>query len=221
MILFIYGAGGAAIEIYDLVTRNSKIKNKYSKIYFIDDFQEESEFYGTKRIKYVNLPDYLKNDEAEFIIANGEPSARKFLFDKIQSSGYSLTTLIDEKAIISPTAKISSGCVINHGSIISSNAVLNKNCLIMFNVLVGHDVVLENDCVISPKSIIGAHCNIGEETFVGMASSIIQGLNIGKNAIIGMGAMVFRDIPEDCTVIGNPASITKGNAKHRIFNQNR
>ena len=44
MILFIYGTRGAGLEVYDLVKRNDKLREKYSEIYFIDDFLEEKEY---------------------------------------------------------------------------------------------------------------------------------------------------------------------------------
>ena len=50
MILYIYGAGSAGVEVYDLAKRNNEKEEKYSEIVLIDDFEEESEYYGTKRI---------------------------------------------------------------------------------------------------------------------------------------------------------------------------
>ena len=144
MKLFIYGAGGAGLEVYDLVMRNDHLKNKYSTVYFIDDFQEETEFYGTMRVHFTSCEKYIDQDEAEFVIAVGEPSARKFLLEKIVSCGYVPATLIDEKAIISDTAKILEGCVINAGTIVSSNAVIEKNCFIMFDTIIGHDAVIHS-----------------------------------------------------------------------------
>ena len=193
MKLFIYGAGGAGLEVYDLVMRNNQFKKRYSVVYFIDDFQEETEYYGTMRLHFASCGAYIGQEEAEFVIAVGEPSARRFLFEKIKSFGYVLTTLIDERAIISNTAKISEGCVINAGTIVSSNAVIEKNCFIMFDVIIGHDAIIHSHSVISPKAMIGGHCFVGEECFVGLGSSIIQERKIGNKVIIGMGAALFSD----------------------------
>ena len=32
-------------------------------------------------------------------------------------------------------------------------------------------------------------------------------IEIGKNSIIGAGSVVYDDVPENCTVMGNPAKI--------------
>lgn len=61
---------------------------------FIDDFEDETDYYGTRTIHFTSCKEYIKNDAAEFIIAVGEPAARKLLFDKIKLSGYSLATMI-------------------------------------------------------------------------------------------------------------------------------
>lgn len=217
MVLFIYGAKGAGIEVYDLVVRNNKLKKKYSTIYFIDDFVDETDYYGTKTIHFISCKEYIKNDGAEFIIAVGEPTARKALFDKIKLAGYSLATLIDETAIISDTAKISEGCVINAYAIVSAEVIIKENCFVMFESIIGHHAFIESDCVICPKATVGGHSKIGAQTFLGLGSSMMQRVNIGKKAIVGLGSMVFRDVEDSTTVIGNPARVTKGNSGHKVF----
>ena len=36
---------------------------------------------------------------------------------------------------------------------------------------------------------------------------VIGGVRIGNNVNIGAGAVVTKDVPDNCTVIGNPARI--------------
>lgn len=217
MILFIYGTGGAGIEVYDLAVRNNKTDRKYSKIYFIDDYREEADYYESRTMPFTACEKYMKNEEAEFIIAVGEPSSRKLLFDKITSAGYKLTTLIDKTAIISDTAKILEGCVIGAYAIVSSAVVMKENCLVMYEAIIGHHAVVGQDCVICPKATVGGHSKVGRQTFLGLGSSMIQGANIGCEAIVGMGSMVFRDVEDNQTVVGNPARVTKGNGEHKVF----
>lgn len=218
MILFIYGASGAGIEIYDLAYRVNSISNRYSEILFIDDFLEETEYYGTRRIHFESCEKVASKEETEFIIAVGEPSARKLLLDRIKSRGYNLATLIDNSAIVSETALISPGCIVNANAIISSNVILDENCLVMFQAIIGHDAHVKSSSVICPKSTVGGNSIVGERCFVGINSSMKQGVNLGDDVIVGMGSMVFNDVGANNTVIGNPARITKGNIEHRVFN---
>lgn len=219
MKLFIYGAGGAGIEIYDLVSRNRAIEQRYSAVYFVDDFAAESEYYGTKRIHFSSCKEYSGNENCEFIIAAGEPAVRRLLYDKVKSVGYLLATLIDETAIISDTAVIGEGCIIQAHAVISSEAVIKENCFLMLQIIVGHHAVMEGHCVASPKATVGGHSHVGAETFLGLGSSMMQGVNIGSKAIVGLGSMVFKNVEDGATVIGNPARVTKGNSKHKVFSK--
>ena len=217
MKLFIYGANGAAIEIYDLAYRINMTNNKYSEIILIDDFQDEIEYYGTKRIRFSSCKKVAGEEEMEFIIAVGEPSSRKLLADRIVDNGYKLTTLIDESAIVSETATIAPGCIINAGAIVSSKVCLDENCMVMYQAIIGHDAHVKSNCVICPKATVGGNSIVGERCFFGISSSMKQGVNLGNDVIIGMGSMVFRDVEAKNTVVGNPARITKGNSEHKVF----
>lgn len=50
---------------------------------------------------------------------------------------------------------------------------------------------------------------LGEYVHVGANVVIIGGVHIGNNVIIGAGSVVTKDIPDNCTVVGNPARIIK------------
>lgn len=217
MKLFLYGASGAALEVYDMVMRNASLKSRYADVVFIDDFQEEAEFYGTQHIKFTSCEEYMAGENAEFTVAVGEPSVRHLLREKITGAGYRLATLIDEKAIISPSVTIGEGCIINHGAIVSSNVMLAANVFVMFGAIIGHEAEIGEDVTICPRTTVGAHCHMGEQAFVGIGSSIIQGVDVGRQAIIGMGSVVFREVEAGTTVLGNPARVTKGNESHKVF----
>lgn len=220
MILYIYGASGAGIEIYDMAKRVNGIKNKYSKIVLIDDFQEEATYYGTDRIRFSSCEQYAKGENFEFIISVGEPSARKLLINRVIEKGYDVATLIDGTAIVCDTARISAGCIVCAESVISSNVILEENCMILYNAIVGHDAYVKKNTVICPKATVGGNSIVGEQCFLGLNSSMMQGVNIGDRAIVGMGSMVFKDVEKDCTVVGNPARVTRGNSNHKVFIDN-
>ena len=42
---------------------------------------------------------------------------------------------------------------------------------------------------------------------IGAGATILPGIIIGENAMVGAGAVVTKDVPAGCTVIGNPARI--------------
>ena len=216
MVLFIYGAGGAGNEVYDLATRNKSIRDRYSKILFVDDNLKEGDFYGTSILHFESCKDILENETAEFVISVGEPSVRKKLYDKVKNAGYKFATLIDETAIVAASSTISEGCVVYAYAIVSSDAMIRPNCFLMFQSIVGHHAVVGESSVVCPKATVGGHSIVGEQTFLGLGSSMIQGANIGNNVIVGLGAMVFKDVDDGATVVGNPARVTKGSESHTI-----
>jgi sugar O-acyltransferase (sialic acid O-acetyltransferase NeuD family) len=217
MILMIYGASGAGIEVYDMAKRVNAVNMKYSRILLIDDYKDEEEYYGTQRIHFESCEKVAQGEAFEFIIAVGEPSARRLLADRISDKGYTLTTLVDNTAIVCDTAVLSPGCIVCAGSIVSSNARIDENCFIQYHVIVGHDAHVKKDTVICPKSTVGGNSTVGEQTFLGLNTSMKQGVNIGNRAIVGMGSMAFKDVDDDVTVVGNPARVTKGNENHKVF----
>ena len=46
---------------------------------------------------------------------------------------------------------------------------------------------------------------IGDHTFLGAGSVILNALKVGRRVTVGAGAVVIRDVPDDVTVVGNPA----------------
>jgi sugar O-acyltransferase (sialic acid O-acetyltransferase NeuD family) len=215
MILGIYGSGGLGREIYDIAIRRNSASSIWDEIVFIDDFSEEGEYFGTKRIKFDSLK--TNKNKYECVIAVGEPSARQKLFQKLIDEDIKLTNLIDPTAIISPTSKIGKGTIICEFSTIHTGVELGYNTLIQPFCDIGHEIKVGNHTVLSPYCVPGGGTVIGDRVFVGMQSCIKEQLTIGDDAIVGMGSVIFRDVPSGSTVIGNPARVTRGNDEHKVF----
>lgn len=47
--------------------------------------------------------------------------------------------------------------------------------------------------------------------FVVLVQVFWGGITIGNNVNIGAGCVIVKDVPDNCTVIGNPAVIVKKN----------
>ncbi len=49
---------------------------------------------------------------------------------------------------------------------------------------------------------------LGQNVWIGGRAIILAGVTVGDNAIVAAGSTVTRDVPEGCTVMGNPARLT-------------
>lgn len=56
---------------------------------------------------------------------------------------------------------------------------------------------------------IHANTYIGTQCFIGVNAVVMCGVRIGDNCVIGAGAIVTKDIPSNCMVVGNPARIIR------------
>ncbi len=79
------------------------------------------------------------------------------------------------------------------------------------------NLITEKTVAILPVHVYG-NVIIGEGTFIGVDAAIKEKTSIGKNAILAMGAIVFTEVQDYSTVVGNPARVTKANNNHKVFN---
>ncbi len=216
MKLLLYGAGGLAKEIYDIVIRC--YSDKYDKIYFIDDFAEETPFYQSERIHFDSIKTRFENlDDFEGVVAVGEPAYRDKLSKRFDDIGISLATIIDKTALISPTASIEKGTIVCEFSTVHADVELGRSVLIQPYSDVGHDIKVGNYSVLSSNCAPGGESVFGERVYVGMNATTKEKITVGNDSIIAMGASVFRDVDAETIVVGNPARVTKGNSQHRVF----
>lgn len=218
MKLVIYGSGGLGIEVYEIALRRNATSALWEKIVFVDDIRKEGEFFNTSVLNFETLS--KNKNQYECIIAVGEPSARELLYKKLLSENIKLAKLIDPTALISPASIIADGVIICEFSTIHANVKLGINTLIQPFCTIGHDIAIGNHTVFSSYCAPGGNSVFGDRVYVGMHSAMKEGLTVGDDVIIGMGSVVFRDVPEGSTVLGNPARVTRGNDQHRVFTSN-
>jgi len=108
---------------------------------------------------------------------------------------------------IHPGAKIGKAFFIDHGTgvVIGETAEIGDNC-VMF-----HAVTLGGTGHHKDKR----HPTIGNNVLIGTNATLLGPIRVGDNVKIGATSVIInRDIPNDCTVVGDPGRIVRRDGKH-------
>jgi serine O-acetyltransferase len=106
---------------------------------------------------------------------------------------------MDTLFIYTPT--IGPGLFIQHGfSTIISAKSIGQNCWINQQVTIGYSNLTDTP-------------TIGDGVIITAGAKVFGNITIGNNSIIGANAVVFKDVPPNCTVVGVPAYIVKCDGK--------
>ncbi len=99
------------------------------------------------------------------------------------------------------TSSIGPGLFIEHGfSTIISAERIGDNCWINQQVTIGYSN--ETDCPV-----------IGDNVKIFAGAKVIGKVKIGDNSSVGANAVVVKDVPPNCTVVGVPARIVRRDGK--------
>ena len=195
--MYLYGASGHAKVIIDIL-KSSGIA--ISGLF--DDNPLIKELYGKKVLgKYEG-----QELEAAIIISIGDNKIRAKIAKRLRVN---FGTAIHSTSIISHTATIGEGTVIMQGVILQADAGIGKHVIVNTTASVDHDCLIGDYAHISPGAVLCGGVVIGEGTQIGAGAVVVPGIKVGKWCRVGAGAVVIRNVPDDSTVVGNPARAIK------------
>ena len=203
MSLAIYGTGGHAKSIYNLIRNKNKIiffdkKNKYFKV-------------GNKTfIVKGGLKQLIENEKkiSEVIIAIGNNKIREKNYKALKKK-FKFATLIHTKSHCAYGVKIGDGTVVMPGILINTDSIVGNNCIINSHSSIDHDCLIGDHTHICPGVILGGNVRIGKNCWIGLGTKIIQNCNIGDNVFVAAGSVVIKDIKSNSFVKGIPAKYGK------------
>ena len=140
----------------------------------------------------------------EVFIAVGNAKIRKMLMERYADRVQPV--LIHPHAVIAEDVKIGAGSVVMAGTVINSGAVIGKGVIINTCSSVDHDCEIVDYVHVSIGSHIAGTVKIGVSTWIGAGATVSNNINICGNCMIGAGAVVIKDIEEEGTYIGVPAT---------------
>jgi len=143
--------------------------------------------------------------EAVVVPAIGNNRVRIEVVKWLLAIGRRLGTVLDPRAIASPSAEIGGGSFLAPGAIVNAQAVLGCGVIINTAASVDHDCQIGSGAHIAPGVHLCGGVRVGRRTLVGVGATVVPGISIGDDAIIAAGAVVVRDVTNGARVRGSPA----------------
>lgn len=205
-LLYVFGCGGFGREVAWLA---SQIFSEKMALSFLVDRPEYLQP-PVNGLPVAMLSDLRPNRESVFVVAIGDPHARRKAAQRCLAAGLDATTLIHPRAEISQWVDIGAGTIICAGCIVTTNVSVGAHVHLNLGCTVGHDVIIGEFTTLSPGVHVSGHVHIGRGVFIGTGANIINGtsetpLVIGDGAVVAAGACVTRSIPSATLVAGVPA----------------
>ena len=144
--LIIIGAGG-----YGLLVRELAVSKGYENIIFLDD---NSKLASGKISDVQRFADY-----ENFVIAIGNPTVRKKLAMEIEKI-LKPVNIIANTAVISASADIGHGCIVEHNVVVNSNAKIKDYVIVNAGAVVNHDASVGEFCQIDCNAVVASGKNV-------------------------------------------------------------
>jgi serine O-acetyltransferase len=106
---------------------------------------------------------------------------------------------------IHPGAKIGQRLFIDHGM----GVVIGETCEIGDDVVIYQGVTLGG----TGKEKGKRHPTIGNHVVIGSGAKVLGSFTVGDYSNIGSNAVVLREVPDNCTVVGNPGRVVRRNGE--------
>ena len=115
--------------------------------------------------------------------------------------------------ILSHFARFLTGVEIHPGAVIGRRFFIDHGMGVVIGetAVVGDDVLLYHQVTLGGVSLekTKRHPTLGNNVLVGMGAKILGPITIGEGTRIGANAVVNKDIPANCTVVGIPGRIIR------------
>jgi sugar O-acyltransferase (sialic acid O-acetyltransferase NeuD family) len=205
--LIILGTGGSAHDVLDLVEEINAVVPTWRAAGFLDDARDPgSRHLGLTVLGPLKHASLLCGHWFINVIGNDRNHGRRP--EIIATTGVSadrFATLIHPTAAVSRRARLGRGVYVAAGASIGGCVEVADHVSISPGAIVGHDSTVEEYAMVAPGAVVSGFVRIGRAAYVGARAVIRQRIRIGARALVGMGAVVLRDVPEEATVVGNPA----------------
>lgn len=204
--IVLFGAGGFAKEVANMINNINHIKVTYELLGFIVErkyFKQGEIINGLSVLGDENW--ILDHKDVYCTCVISDVYAKKRIHEFLKKNSIKLETIIDISGYVSPHSVVGEGCVIYPYVLVSENVEIGEGVLLNSYVSVGHDVKIGSFTNVMPGTGISGNVQIGEQVNIGGHAFIVPHKKIGDKAVVAAGSIVFSNVKAGTTVLGNPA----------------
>ncbi len=169
--------------------------------YILFNFYSNNKIIKYDVLRWLKIIDYDNNVHFGFIfLMSFYPEYRNLFYKRIGKIHLIINWLCPKmNTLFIATNDIGPGLFIQHGfaTIIAAKSI-GKDCWINQQVTIGYSNKTD-----TPE--------LGDNVVVNAGAKIIGKVKVGKNSIVGANAVVVKNVPDNCTVVGVPAYIIRRN----------
>lgn len=201
--MIIVGAGGLGREVEVLARRDQANGRDWFIGGFLDSRPDVLAPFHMDAGVIGDPHEYLPQADDIFIVAIGDPKLKRKHIAPLKLKG---ATFVSLRTSVLMASRVKFGAsVFGDLARISVDSTIGDYAYVGDECIIGHDVRVADYAHVGTRCFIAGNAKIEEGALVHPMSSIAIGVRVGKGAVVGLGSVVFHDVPDGATVVGNPA----------------
>lgn len=201
----ILGAGGLGREMYSWISQSGEFLSNHTCEGFLDDDGTKLDEFNHP-LKILGSLNYIQNAQAQnFLIAFSNPSLKERVWNELEFYNHKVIGYTHPSTLFGLHSSMNSCLISFPNVIISCDVKIGKGVFINNGTQIGHDTLIGNFVSLMANVDVGGNCIIEDRVLIGSGATILPGVKIPANTIIGAGSVVFKNLKESGTYVGNPA----------------
>lgn len=201
--MIIVGAGGLGREVCNLASADVANGVDWHLAGYLDTREHALDGVDSDLPILGDPTSYVPGANDMFIVAVGDPRIKRRLVAPLRLKGGVFVSL--RTNVLMSVSTRYGATVFGDRARISVDCSIGDYAFIGDDAIVGHDVKIGDYAHVGTRCFLAGKVCIEDDAVVHPMSSIAIGVRVGRGATVGLGSVVFHNVPDGTTVVGNPA----------------